>query len=192
SPGSWFRKYGIISNMEEGQWMSKRFASVWLYQLLADRMILREPALRDKPFVLAAPAQGRLVVTAASPKAIAQGVTKGTGVADAKAFLPGLEVLDDRPGLADKLLESLGLWCIRYTPLVAVDPPDGLLLDISGCTHLWGGEQRYSHDLLSKLKERYGFNARIAVADTMGAAWAVARFGQQKSQQIESAETPWI
>lgn len=164
--------------------MNRRFASVWLHQLLPDRMILRQPSLRERPFVLAAPLHGRLVVTAVSSVAIAQGVSPGMGVADAKAFIPGLEILDDRPGLADELLETLGLWCIRYTPWVAVDPPDGLLLDISGCAHLWGGEESYIGDLRNQLQQRYGFQSYIGVADTIGTAWAIARFGQQKSRWV--------
>src|SRR5690606_24088640 len=99
-------------------------------------------------------------------------------VADAKAFLPVLEVADERPGLATRLLNVLGLWCIRYTPIVSVQPPDGLILDISGCAHLWGGERRYLKDIVSRLRSR-GFHVRMAIAGTIGAAWAVARFGRE-------------
>lgn len=166
--------------------MNRRYASVWLYQLLPDRMILRQPELRDRPFVVAAPAHGRLLVTAANPIAMAQGVYRGMGVADAKAFLPQLEVLDDRPGLGDKLLEAIGLWSLRYTPSVSVDAPEGLLLDITGCTHLWGGELAYAQDLLHKLEGRYGFHARIGIADTIGAAWAFARYGSRNIIVTES------
>ncbi len=157
--------------------MRKRFASIWLRYLMTDRMVLQRPELHDVPFVLAAPTHGRMVVTAANPLAESQGISPGMVVADAKAFLPGLEVIDDRPGLAGKLLEALGLWCLRYTPFAAVDPPDGLLLDTSGCTHLWGGEKPYLKAIVSNFRKK-GFHARMAMADTMGTAWAVARFGK--------------
>src|SRR6185437_13259387 len=68
-------------------------------------------------------------------------------------------------------------WCLRYTPLVACDPPDGLLLDISGCAHLYGGERALTADLAARIA-RAGFAHRIAVAGTIGAAWAAARFGR--------------
>src|SRR5690606_35767225 len=71
----------------------------------------------------------------------------------------------------------LGLWCIRYTPVVAVDLPDGLILDISGCAHLWKGEKPYINEITAKLRKR-GFHVRMAIAGAIGAAWAVARFGK--------------
>lgn len=158
--------------------MEKRFASIWFRHLVTDRFTLRRPALRTTPFLLAAPVHGRLVVTAANPSAMAQGVTTGMVVADAKAAVPDLVVINDPPGLAGRLLEALGLWCIRYTPAIAIDPPDGLILDITGCTHLWGGEEQYLKAAVTSLQDR-GYHVRMAIADTIGAAWAVARFGQR-------------
>lgn len=157
--------------------MEKRFASLWFRHLTTDRLALRRPGLRGIPFVLAAPVHGRMVITAANALAEAQGVARGMVVADAKAFLPGLEVIDDRPQLAGKLLRALGFWCIRYTPCVAVDPPDGLILDISGCAHLWGGERTYLKEIVTHLRRR-GYDTRMAIAGTIGTAWAVARFGR--------------
>lgn len=157
--------------------MEKRFVSIWFKQLTADRMVLRHPALRSQAFVLAAPMQGRMVVTAINSQAASQGISLGMVVADAKASVPNLHVLDDRPGLEKKLLTTWGHWCIRYTPIVTMDPPDGLVLDATGCTHLWGGEQAYIEDITSRLTTK-GFEVRIALADTVGAAWAVARFGK--------------
>ena len=155
--------------------MEKRFASIWFRYLTTDRHAIRKPDLQTVPFALMAPIRGRMVITEANAKAQAAGITRGMMVADAMAFLPGLEVADERPGLAAKLLDVLGRWCIRYTPIVALDPPDGLLLDISGCAHLWGGEHEYLTSITSKLKSR-GFQVRMAIAATIGAAWAAARF----------------
>ncbi|HWK58267.1 MAG TPA: DNA polymerase Y family protein [Parapedobacter sp.] len=158
--------------------MEKRFASIWFRYLTTDRHAVRRPDLRAVPFALAAPVHGRMVITEANAVAETQGVARGMVVADAMAFLPVLEVADERPGLAARLLHVLGLWCIRYTPIVAVQPPDGLILDISGCAHLWGGERRYLKDIVGRLRSR-GFHVRMAIAGTIGAAWAVARFGRE-------------
>lgn len=158
--------------------MEKRYASIWFPYLLTDRHTVRRPGLRNVPFVLATPVNGRMVITEVNAAAEAQGITQGMVVADAKACVPDLEVTDDRPGLADRLLNVLGLWCIRYTPVVAVDPPNGLILDISGCAHLWNGEKPYLKDIVNKLRKR-GFHVRMAIAGAIGAAWAVARFGKQ-------------
>ncbi|SFC26897.1 protein ImuB [Parapedobacter composti] len=157
--------------------MEKRYASIVFRHLTADRLAIRYPGLRSVPFVLATPMHGRMVITAANALAAAEGVIQGMVVADAKVCLPKLVVMNEPPGLAQRLLRALGLWCIRYTPVVAVDPPDGLLLDISGCAHLWGGERSYLKEIVTRLRGK-GYDTRMAIAGTIGTAWAVARFGK--------------
>lgn len=157
--------------------MAKRYMAVWFRHLLTDWLMLRRPELREVPFVCVAPEHNRMVVTAANYLAEAEGIFTGMAAADAKALCTGLQVVDALPGKEVKLLRQLGLWCIRYTPLVAVDLPDGLLLDISGCSHLWGGERGYLKEIVLKLRAS-GYDARAAIADTAGAAWAVARFAK--------------
>jgi protein ImuB len=80
------------------------------------------------------------------------------------------------------LLEAIADWCDRYTPLVGLDPPDGLVLDVTGCAHLFGGEAAMARDLVARLA-RQGFAARAAIADTVGGAWGVARYGDFECQQ---------
>lgn len=164
--------------------MPGRYLSLWFRHLTTDWFSLRRPALLHVPFVLVAADHNRKVVMAANALAQAEGVHTGMVVADARMRIVSLEVLDDRPQLPDKLLKAMALWCIRYTPIVAVDPPDGLVLDITGCAHLWGGEQPYLRDLITRLRSS-GYDVRGAMADTVGAAWAVARFGR-KTAIIES------
>ncbi|SES23398.1 Y-family DNA polymerase [Pedobacter rhizosphaerae] len=159
--------------------MQRRYVSIWFRQLLSDWQLIRRPELSEIPFVFAAPDHGRLLITAVSPLAADAGITLGMKAADAKAICMGLEVLDDKPGRAEKLLRGLAEWCIRYAPIVATDEfsKDGLLLEVSGCPHLWGGEKSYLKDIVSRLKSK-GYTVRLAIADTPGAAWAVSRFGK--------------
>lgn len=159
--------------------MQRRFVSIWFRQLLADWLLIRRPELSEVPFVFAAPDHGRMMITAVSALADGFGVTVGMRAADAKAICPGLEVLDDKPGRPRKLLRGIGEWCVRYSPIVAIDEfgMDGLLLDVSGCTHLWGGERGYLKEIVSRLKSK-GYTVRVAIADTPGAAWAVSHFGK--------------
>ena len=157
--------------------MQKRFMAIWFRHLTTDWLTLRRPELKDVPFVFAAPERNRMIITTANPLAEAQGVYRGMAAADAKAITTNLQVLDHIPGKEAKLLRQLGLWCVRYTPIVAIDLPDGLVLDISGCTHLWNGERGYLKEIVNKLRAS-GYDARAAIADTIGAAWAVARFGK--------------
>jgi len=159
--------------------MQRRFVSIWFRQLLADWQLIRRPELSTVPFVFAAPDHGRMMITAVSPLAAEAGIERGMRAADAKAICPGLEVLDDKPRRPEKLLRGLGIWCIRYAPIVAIDEfgKDGLLLEVSGCPHLWGGEREYIKEIVSRLKSK-GYTVRLAIADTPGAAWAISRFGK--------------
>jgi len=158
--------------------MQKRIVAIWFRFLKTDWFSLRQPRLREVPFVLALPDHGRMVITAANSLAQVQGIEIGMSAADARALIPSLQVLDDKPGLSSKLLKGLAECCIRYTPIAAIDPPDGLVLDVSGCAHLWGGERPYLKDIIMRIKG-LGYNIRVAMADTIGTAWGIARFGQE-------------
>ena len=86
---------------------------------------------------MAAPERGRMIVKAANPIAKKEGIDVNMVVADCRAVLPTLQVFDYKEGLAEQLLTALAEWCIRFTPIAAIDQPDGLILDATGCTHLW-------------------------------------------------------
>jgi len=104
------------------------------------------------------------------------GVFPGMVVADARAQLPQLLIRDEPEAMAARVLKSLAVYCIRYTPVVAVDQDEGLLFDISGCTHLWGGESSYLTAISTRFKE-LSYHIRVGIADTVGLAWALSRFG---------------
>lgn len=157
--------------------MQKRFVSIWFRHLKTDWYTRRHPGLHAVPFVLAAPDHGRMVVTAVNALAENEGIFVGMVVADARAVISSIQVFDDDPHTSLKALKGFAEWFIRYTPAVAIDEPDGLLLDITGCAHLWGGENQYLTDINMRLKQ-LGYVARTAMADTIGAAWAIARFGK--------------
>jgi protein ImuB len=98
-------------------------------------------------------------------------------VAQARALVPGLDIRDHDPEADAALLQRLALFAARrWTPRAAVSPPDGLLLDLTGVAHLFGGEEKMCRRILA-FCERAGFAARIAVAGTPGAAHALVRFG---------------
>ena len=158
--------------------MATRFVSIWFRYLATDWFTLRQPRLKNLPFVLRSPSHGRMVITAANAIAEKKGINRGMVLADARAIFPDLEILDDDPDLPDKLLKRLAEWCIRFTPVVAIDPPDGLFFDATGCAHLWGGDESYVSEIVKKISAR-GYDVRAAMADTQGVAWAVARFGKE-------------
>ncbi len=155
--------------------MSKRFLSIWFDHLKTDWFSIREPRLKSMPFVLRIPSHGKMIISASNILAEKNGITTGMAVADARAILPGLEVQDDKPELEEKLIRRIAEWSIRFSPFVSMDLPDGIMIDATGCSHLWGGDSPYMHDILQKINSR-GYSAGIAMADTAGAAWGLARF----------------
>jgi len=105
------------------------------------------------------------------------GLHTGLALAQARAMHPHLHAIEEDAEANAALLEKIADWCLRYTPLVACDAPDGLLLDIGGCAHLYGGEEALVADLGERIA-RAGFAYNIAIAGTIGAAWAAAHFGE--------------
>lgn len=127
----------------------------------------------------------RCLLVAVDAAAAAGGLFPGQALADARALLPGLAVLPADPAGEAATLGRLADWCDRYTPLVGIEAEDGgagagLWLDVTGCTHLLGGEAELLGDLVARLG-RLGHAARAGLADTPGAAWAAARFLPERS-----------
>jgi len=134
-----------------------------------------------KPLVFVGQDGGRRIVAAANPAALALGLKPGLALAEAQARVPGLSIASADPAADATALNRLALWALRrYSPLVAVDPPDGLLIDITGTAHLFGGEAALLDDLLAHLKAA-DIHASAALADTIGAAHALARFGRSQA-----------
>nr|WP_256325879.1 DNA polymerase Y family protein [Sphingomonas sp. YR710] len=128
------------------------------------------------PFAFVEKQKGAMRLVAVDPHALALGIVPGLSLADARARVPELEAIDYDPQADKTWLERIADGCDRYTPMVAIDPPDGLLLDISGCAHLFGGEQALVDDIQTRL-DRLGMTVRIACAATPDAAHALARHG---------------
>lgn len=114
-------------------------------------------------------------IAALSPRAAAMGLESGLSLADARGRISGLVALPYDPVADATLLNRLVRLCITYSPSVAADPPQALLLDITGCAHLHGGEAKMRQRLSAQLK-RERLTARIAIADTPDMAQALARF----------------
>jgi len=145
-------------------------------------------AWRAKPLAIIAKAGGRLVVVAANGPAEAAGIVPGQVLADARALAPDLRAVDADACAEGAALAALAEGATRYTPWAATDEHDGgggrgLLLDVTGCTHLFGGEVALLADLVSRL-EGTGFAARAALAASAGAAWALARFAPRECRIV--------
>ncbi len=167
--------------------MQKRFVTIWFPYLKTDWFTRREPELKHQPFVLYASSHGRMIITAVNKMAESKGIYTGTVLADARAIVPSIVVKEDTPDFFIKKLKDIAVWFIRFAPIVAIDPPDGIIIDATGCIHLWGTEEAYLLDIRKRLLD-IGYTIRSAMADTIGAAWAVTRFGEQHSIIPHGAE----
>lgn len=178
--------------------MMRRFLSVWLPRWPIDRLRRRhrqtlpqadgnraagrpDPITDpNRPVGLVTATTGGQRLTIVNRAGARAGLHPGQLVTDAKAIQPDLYVREAEPRADAQDLKSLGAWCARYTPWVApasgINGLDGLMLEITGCAHLFGGEETMLCDLLHRL-ETFGFEARGAIADTQGTAWALARYG---------------
>ena len=117
-----------------------------------------------------------MAIAAADMPARTLGLRAGMPLAHAQAMVPGLTVVDATAPEDARALAQLAAWCLRLSPLTAADPPDGVWIDATGCAHLHGGEPAMLRLLVDHLAQQ-GLTARVAIADTPGAAHAVARFG---------------
>jgi protein ImuB len=153
---------------------SQRILSLWLERFSTDR-IARQSREVASPLVVYGKRGNLDLLVAIDAAAARRGLSAGLALAQARAMHPALAAVPEDQAADARTLDAMADWCQRYTPLVAVDPPDGILLDIGGCAHLFGGEEKLRDDLLTRMTD-FGFVARAALAATIGAASAAARF----------------
>jgi protein ImuB len=164
-----------------------RIVSVWLprwpiLRFLAAQAIIPSGKLvdPDQPFVLAIAVAGGPRIAALNEAAEAVGLMLGESLADARAKASHIQVRAIDAAADDAALRRLALWATRYTPTASPwgeeNRADGFFLDIEGAAHLFGGEEKLLADLSFRLERNFGLPARLAVADTPGAAWALSRF----------------
>ena len=150
------------------------------------------PVDPEQPFVLAVDASGGPRIASLNAAAERDGLMAGDQVADARAKAGGpLQVRSVDPAADHAALRRLALWATCYTPAVSVwgteNGADGLFLDVTGAAHLFGGEENLLAALLHRLK-RFGLPARLAIADTPGAAWALSHFHRSPTVLLPSGQ----
>src|SRR5258708_12163780 len=147
---------------------SRRYLSVWMRRLPTDR--IAKHSAPEEALVVAAPVKSALRLSAVNDAAAALGLAVGMPLADARARYPKIAVAEADEAADLTLLEAIADWCDRYTPLVGLDAPDGLTLDISGCAHLFGGEAVLAADLVRRLGV-HCLPPPVPVPDTVRCAW---------------------
>jgi protein ImuB len=156
--------------------VSRRILALWFPFLPADR--LRQPhggLAPEIPLVFTNKVKGALRLAAVDQAARSLGLEPGMALADARARVPMLEAVEQDEAADRSWLERLADGSIRYTPIVALDPPHGLFLDVTGCAHLFGGEQGMAADIEERMTA-LKMTVRLAFAGTPKAAHALARY----------------
>ena len=156
---------------------TRRYLTLWFPFLPADRLCIRTGTAGspEAPVVFVEPVKGAMRLAAIDRAGQMLGLSPGLALADARARVPDLVAVDTDPHADLDWLARLADGCLRYTPQVALAPPAALILDITGCAHLFGGEGALADDAVARL-ERLGMTVRAALASTPDAAHALARY----------------
>jgi protein ImuB len=157
----------------------RRFLSLWLPRLATDRARRLNGVDKRAPLAAVAKVNNAERLVCVDAEAARLGLTIGLSLADARARHPNLVAVESAPMEEARLLERLCDWCSRFTPLAALDCADGLMLDISGVAHLFGGEEALIEDCRDRLAAQ-GFTVAAGVGGNPRAAWALARFSRVK------------
>ncbi len=153
----------------------KRILSLWFPRLAAERVVRLERGAVSGPLAVVGDRRGAQVLVSLDAEASALGLWPGQSLRDARAICPRLVSRPQCPMAEAAFLGRLRRWAGKFTPWVAEAPPEGLVLDITGCAHLFGGESGMV-EVLERDLAGLGLTVRFGIADTLGAAWALARY----------------
>ena len=166
---------------------NRRILSLWFPHLAAERGLRLRRAALPLPFAVVGDQNGAQVLTSLNPEAVAAGLRPGQPLRDATAMCPGLLTKPADPLAEAAFLTVLRRWAGKFSPWVAEEPPSSLVVDLTGCAHLFGGELA----LLAEVEQDcagLGLTVRAGVADTRGAAWALARFAGRVTEPTHNGD----
>ncbi|MDU8944478.1 Y-family DNA polymerase [Ovoidimarina sediminis] len=166
---------------------NRRILSLWFPRLGAERLIRKDPGLGEVPFAVAEDHSNMQVLSSLSATASAAGLTEGQPLRDAQAMCPGLITRLRNPQMEAQFLAGLRRWAGKFSPWVADQPPGGLIVDLTGCAHLFGGEAALMEQVALDCED-LGLTVQAGIADTPGAAWALARFASQPVAAARSGD----
>lgn len=156
--------------------IERRIVCIWFPRLSSDRVLRACPV--DAPFALTTRLDNTERIHCLNARAEQAVLHRGMPLADARAFCPELVSRPARPDLDKRFLAALRRWALRYCPWVGPEGTDGLVLDITGASHLWGGEEAMLEDMRTRLNAA-GLELRLGLGGTRGAAWARAHYGTE-------------
>lgn len=167
---------------------NRRILSLWFPRLAAERVLRQRRDALPTPFAITEDRKGAQVLVSTTPLAEAAGLTSGQLLRDATAICPALLTRTANPQAEAAFLTVLRRWAGKFSPWVAEEPPDSLVIDLTGCAHLFGGEAGLLEQIAADCAD-LGLTLRAGVADTRGAAWALARYAGRASPALQADDT---
>lgn len=166
---------------------ARRILSLWFPRLAAERVERLRRDVVPVPLVVVGEVAGAQVLTSVSAAAEAVGLREGQGLRDASAIYPNLLTAPADPVSEARFLGVMRRWAGRFSPWVAEEAPAGLMIDLSGTAHLFGGEAAVLARVFQDCADM-GLTVRAGIADTPGAAWGLARFAQARIAPLRSGD----
>ena len=170
----------------------RRFLALYLPFWATDYLKRADPTLKPAPLALYERIKGGLRLAALDPGLSREGLRVGQNLADARAIKPDMVVREIERPLLESAFETFADWHSNASPLVAVLTDmsrfGDLVLDITGVSHLFGGEAAMLRQLLARLRA-LGYVAAGAIAPTIGAAWAISHFARSQVLADDRLET---
>jgi len=165
----------------------RRVLSLWFPRMGAERLLRMDRGYIDAPFAVAEQTGQMQVLSSLSDQASAAGLRRCQPLRDAMAMCPDLITRLRNPPAEAHFLTALRRWAAKFSPWIAEEPPDGLIIDLTGCAHLFGGEE----PLMAQVEEDCAdirLTVQMGIADTKGAAWAIARYSGQTVASARSGD----
>lgn len=166
---------------------NRRILSLWFPRLGAERVLRVARGTVDGPLAIVDDQGNAQVVSSVNEAAHGAGIRVGQPVRDAHAMCAGLLTRVRNAPAEVAFLTALRRWAGKFSPWVAEEAPDGLVIDLSGCAHLFGGEDALMRVVEADCAEM-GLSVRLGLADTLGAAWALARYAGEQPQAVRSGD----
>ena len=165
----------------------RRILSLWFPRLAAERVQRLRADTLPVPLAVVGDRNGAQLLLSLSAEASAAGLAQGQALRDATAICPGLLTVAEDPLNEARFLGVLRRWAGRLSPWVAEEPPAGLLVDLTGSAHLFGGEEAVLAQVAQDCAE-LGLTVRAGIADTPGAAWGLARYARVGVTPLRSGD----
>lgn len=165
----------------------RRILSLWFPRLAAERVLRQRLNAVDQPFAVVGDRKGAQTLVSLSPGAEAAGLRLGQGLRDAVAMCPDLLTVTEAVGADAAFLTALCRWAGKFSPWVAPEARDAIVMDLTGCAHLFGGEAGLLDQIVAECTD-LRLTVRAGIADTRGAAWALARYAGQQTGPLRSGD----